>query len=515
MAIAVSLDALVSQMECDQIKKRSFQVDEPFSISTFNTSNSNTDQSSMGLNGHFIHSQLVIDVLLRIKPIQTDMNELITLCKNEYKDNTKELENIHLFAEQYSPDRALWWYTTESFLYKIINKAFRVQNIEVLYLFRTFIRDMKEQLERYQCTSSIHVYRGQIMSTNELNYLKSSINNYISMNSFFSTTRNRQLAIFFLGHCSLSDNLERILFEIDVDSQRNKPFADISNHSAFSNEQEILFMAGSIFQLIEIFSDQNNICIVKMKLADNKENHLKDVYERIRTDYGAGEQIETNSMILGNVLQRMGKFNIAEKYYRRELNDLSGKHLNLATCFYNLAEVLREQGDYDTSLKWYYKSLEIDRKILSYKHANVGNTYNSIGISYEKKGRFKKALIFYIKALKITRETFGDNHPRVAMCLNNSGNAYLQEENYIKAFDCHPMALNIRSKNLPCDHPRIGSSHNNIGAIYHYLGYYDLALEHYKISLKINQKSLPSEHPDINVICRNIILIQEINDKIK
>ena len=464
----------------------------------------------MGVNGHFIHSQLVIDVLLRVKSVQTDMNELINLCKDEYKDNYKELENINLFAEQYSSDQALWWYTKESFLYKVINKAFRVQNIDLLYLFRTVIRDINDQLEKYQCTTSTRVYRGQIMSINELNYLKSSINNYISMNSFFSTTRNRALALFFLGDLSLSDNIERVLFEIDIDSQKNKPFADISNHSAFSNEQEILFMAGSIFQVIDIVSNQNKIWIVKIKLSDNKENHLKAVYEQIRFDYGAGEQTETNPMILGNVLQRMGKFSIAEKYYRRALNDLSDKNTNLATCFYNLGEVLREQGDYDTSLEWYFKSLEIDLKRLSSKHANVGNTYNSIGISYEKKKNFKKAIKFYIKAVIITEQAFGDNHPRLAMCLNNLGNAYLQKENYIKAFDCHRMALNIRMKNLPSDHPRIGSSHNNIGAIYHYLGYYDLALEYYKISLKINQKSLPSEHPDINVTRRNISLLKDL-----
>jgi hypothetical protein len=88
------------------------------------TVNGNPDRSTTGLNGGFVHSLLVIDVLLRIKPVEKDTQELIGLCKNAYKDNKIELNIVREFQQKYSPNKALWWYTRESFLYKMLNKCF-------------------------------------------------------------------------------------------------------------------------------------------------------------------------------------------------------------------------------------------------------------------------------------------------------------------------------------------------------------------------------------------------------
>jgi hypothetical protein len=105
------------------------------------------DQTTTGMNGHFVHFLLLIDVLLRIKPVETDKDELIKLCKNEYKGNKTELNILYEFQEKYSSKNALWWYTRESFLYKMLNKALRKQNIDILFLFRFFIRDIRRELK--------------------------------------------------------------------------------------------------------------------------------------------------------------------------------------------------------------------------------------------------------------------------------------------------------------------------------------------------------------------------------
>ena len=48
-----------------------------------------------------------------------------------------------------------------------------------------------------------------------------------------------------------SDNIEQVLFEIDADPQLDniKPFSNITSFSYFPNEEEVLFMIGSIFRL--------------------------------------------------------------------------------------------------------------------------------------------------------------------------------------------------------------------------------------------------------------------------
>jgi len=60
------------------------------------------------------------------------------------------------------------------------------------------------QLKQYQHQSSIRVYRGQVMSIDELNTLRQSIHNLISINSFFSTSTNRHKAVGFLNSSEIT-----------------------------------------------------------------------------------------------------------------------------------------------------------------------------------------------------------------------------------------------------------------------------------------------------------------------
>lgn len=102
----------------------------------------------------------------------------------------------------------------------MLNRALRIENIEILYLFRFIIKDIFEQLKQHQCQIIITVYRGQLMSTNELNMFRQWDNRLISINSFFSTSLSRQTALHFVRLNENIDDLHRILFEIrgDFDS---------------------------------------------------------------------------------------------------------------------------------------------------------------------------------------------------------------------------------------------------------------------------------------------------------
>jgi hypothetical protein len=88
----------------------------------------------------------------------TDKDELISVCRNEYKDNSTELVFLREFEQGYSDDRSLWRYTRDSFLYCLLNKALRVQNIDLLFIFRFFIRDIERELELNRCSSAVRVY---------------------------------------------------------------------------------------------------------------------------------------------------------------------------------------------------------------------------------------------------------------------------------------------------------------------------------------------------------------------
>lgn len=83
-----------------------------------------------------------------------------------------------------------------------------------LYLFSFFIDDLQQQLQQYQYSSIISVYRGQFMSKGEVQQLKNSVGQLISMNSFLSTALDRQVAIIFSGAALYRYNARSIYSDI-------------------------------------------------------------------------------------------------------------------------------------------------------------------------------------------------------------------------------------------------------------------------------------------------------------
>ena len=131
----------------------------------------------------FMYAQLLRDILIEI---ESGEEEIIEFCRQKYANNQTELNVIEEFKDYYDPCNAIFWYTRDTFLYGLLNKAWREQDIDILYSLRYFIKDLHLQLkERHmsqqQQTSSEAtnttadtvdplietVYRGQLMNNVE------------------------------------------------------------------------------------------------------------------------------------------------------------------------------------------------------------------------------------------------------------------------------------------------------------------------------------------------------------
>ncbi len=484
------IDQLVARIEADRERRK--KGDEPILFTV-------QGQSTSELNGEFVHSQIFLDVLLRLQQTQADKEELITRSKKTYEGNKKELAIVEQFSKTYSRDKAIWWYTKESFVYRMLNKALRVQNTDLLFLFRFLIVDLQKELDKHRCSSPVRLYRGQIMSKDEVEILKNSIGKLISINSFLSTSVDRYVA---LGFLTDDTDLEQVLFEITADpTVTTKPFAEITKLSAIPNEKEVLIMVGSVFRIVDVFNDGGGVWTIQMTLCSDDDHDLKHIFEHMKNEHGGGEK---NLLTFANVLADMGKFDEAEKYYLRLLKYLPADNPDIARCYHGLGNVTDEKGDYDSSLEWHEKSLEIRMKSLKADHPHLAPNHISIGCAHFNKGDYEQALVSYDKAHDIIKKAFGESHPDIAMCLNNKGCVYERQKDYSKALECHKQALEIRIEYLPKDHPDVGQSHHNTGNIYRALSQYDLALQHYNESLTIKMKSLPCQHRDIALTLENI-----------
>ncbi|CAF4600896.1 unnamed protein product, partial [Rotaria sp. Silwood2] len=374
-AVVVELDELVSRIKADYKIQKS--VEEPFSINTF-TIGSGAGTSTTGVNGQFVFSQVLIDCLLRLKYTSTDKKELIDFCQQQYESNRNELSNLREFDQDYSSKKVLWWYTRESFFYKILNAALRKQNIHLIFLFRKFIRDIYRQLKRDQAQHRLRVYRSQRISSDELITLRQCRDQFISVNSFFSTSTNKQKALSFLKISDGADNAESLLFEIDADPKMvtTKPFADVSAYSDYKDESEVLFMLGSIFRLNSVERNKNDqVWNIQMTLWNDDEHDLKQVLMDMKEQFVSEE---TNLQVLGKILWEMSQFDLAEKYFIRLLEQLPPNDPLRMDLYQDLGKLASNAGNLDKSMEWRQKAIALKKQNPSITSSSISKPKNSI-----------------------------------------------------------------------------------------------------------------------------------------
>ncbi|CAF2083103.1 unnamed protein product [Rotaria magnacalcarata] len=502
------LDSLILQIKADQRDRG--KLEEPMSINIYNAG-SNVDKSTTELNGNFIHSLLLIDVLIRIPSNKADQQKLVEFCKDEYADNEHELEIISDFKRSYKSRKALWWYTRDTFVYKMLNKALRIQNTELLLLFRFVIRDIRQQLEKNQCKEPIQVYRYQTISTKELANLEKSIGQYISINSFFSTTSNREVAMNFFRNSTAVSDLHGILFLIKADPRvvKSKPFADIHSLSYFSNEFEVLFMVGSIFRLVSIRENHTyKIWDIKMELAGDDDNGSESLFNHLKKDYGGGEK-EVDLQSLGDVLQFMGKDDEAEKIYTGLQECYSSDDTAFSNLCFSLGMVYKNRKDYDRSLKWLQTALERKIRADPSDFVYIAGLHCSFGNIYFEKKDYKEAMKCYDKSMNCYKLGNLTDHLNMASLYHGVARIYCAQKKYADAFNNFQRSMTIQERYLPANHSDMALNHSGIGDVYRGDGQCQRAMECYVKAFEIRKKSLPPQHQDIASSHRDIGLLFE------
>jgi len=171
---------------------------------------------------------------------------------------------IFEFNQKYQAKDSIYWYTKTGFLYRLFNQACRTGDIDLLFSFRFFIRDLhgqltklyREQHSKRNSNETIIVYRGTILSKEEITMLltASTEKKLIWFNTFISTSRDKEVAKKYLDVLPIGDQVA-VLKEIHIDGNLNMsatPFADIHQQSEITGELEILMAIGSVFELESI-----------------------------------------------------------------------------------------------------------------------------------------------------------------------------------------------------------------------------------------------------------------------
>jgi hypothetical protein len=236
---------------------------------------------------------LLIDVLKKLPQTTEAKEQMINLFQKYYQTNSSILNQIKQFEETYQSSNAIFWYTKDSFIYRILNKALRIDDIYLLYLIRFYIIDLCQQIDNeseksLSLSSSMILYRGQMMTDKEFENLQVNIGNLISPNGFFSTSKDRDIALIYAGQGN--HQFKSILFQIKIDQTKliNSlvGIADIEKISNFPSEKEVLFSIGTTFKMETIqYDDELKVWRVQLIITHEGLKHINAMRKDLKHDY--------------------------------------------------------------------------------------------------------------------------------------------------------------------------------------------------------------------------------------
>lgn len=470
------------------------------------------NQSVEARNATHMWFLLYIEVLLRMHHKISDRKELVDLCQKSCEGNSSQSEILDQFEKTYESDQSIWWYTRDSPLYRILNKALRFQDYQTLFAFRFFISDIAKQIniqyEKYlrinHKRTPFMVYRGQMIHLNELEILKKNIGEYLSMNSFFSTSLKESIALKFIQSLSNENQLEKILFQIQIDpTSQSKSFAHIEQLSYFKNEKEVLIMLGALFYIKNISQDRHNqIWIASLVLADENNFHLKDTFTHMKRKIGQ----ETNLASLGKILFEMGEYEQVEFCYQHMMYQAQ---LDLSVAHSGLGKAALGKKDFVQAAQSEEKALKIKSSILPKDHRDLAISYSRLGDIYCKQKDYQQALKYLKKAATIQDGLTPPEPLILAKTYHRVAQTCVELNDYHLAMEFYDKTLQMRKDNLPPTDKSIAATYSNIGKLFEKQKHFDQALKYYEQASEIYNGVLPPNHPSVQQIKEDIRTVKK------
>ncbi|CAF1137628.1 unnamed protein product [Adineta ricciae] len=365
---------------------------------TGEASNENLNQ----LEPSFMYTQIFKKILLEMEHNNQAIKGLVSYCRQRFQGNFAEQSAIDEFEREYRPDKAIWWYTRECFIYKMLNQALRSLDGEVIINMGFFIHDLHKQIQHLHQEQAhsykrklFLVYRGQGLSRTYFDQLSKNVGGLLSFNNFLYTSTKQEKSLEFTYRALDDPDKVGVLFVITIDPNiSTTPFASIGDLSYIENEAEILFSMHSVFRVgtIRQMGDESKLHHeVQLQLTADDDPQLRVLTDRIESEV----QGSTGWKRLGNLLLKIRQLDKAEELYTLLLEKTSDKN-DRALYYHQLGYLKDNQGDYRMAIEYYEKALEINEKAFPSNRPDLAISYNNIGAMYKNMGEYSKAFSFYV-----------------------------------------------------------------------------------------------------------------------
>ena len=479
---------------CDQLEKDLLVVDSSLtnivSIAKDGTGDSN-----------FSFGQVLKEILLDTDDNTKLKQELLEFCREEYAGNVVQLKFIDQFDKQFQPDEAIRWYRRQdAFLFKMLSRAFRTLNPDILFKLRFFIQHLHRQLKSNILSSSLTVYRTIPIAKENLEQLRQHQDGFLSFNQFLlvsKTAETKKLSSKKLGN-------KLVQFQMEIGS--TIPRAEMK-----SNSNELLLTAGLVFRIAKVEYIDGETTVVKLTSNDDILKAAQPWIKTLREATRAPHPL----IRIAKLMKHVSDMHYTEYFCLMLMNDSSSKNseatnLTAGGLFHSLGTFYYETHQYERALVQLQNSLTVYLRVLSPDDIKLSPTYNNIGSILHKQGFDEKALVYHRKAYDIQTKSINPDINSVAAYAANIASVLIKLGQYEEAVSYLQRDLKIQQHLHPDgDHLTLAIKYHNLAGAQFRMQKFEDALENYKKCVQIELKLHPATHPTVSTTYFNMATAYE------
>ena len=149
------------------------------------TSKDSTDDET------FTYYQLLKESML-CEDEESDLKkDMLTFCRTHYADNATMLREIDEFAKSFTDSDSIAWYTRVCFATKILSRAFRTQEIDLLFKMRHLIQCLHKQISSLAFAQPTSCYVVLDVDDETIQKFRDSISGLVLFRSFVPAMMER------------------------------------------------------------------------------------------------------------------------------------------------------------------------------------------------------------------------------------------------------------------------------------------------------------------------------------
>lgn len=440
--------------------------------------------------------QALKEIVLDADETQNWKKEMIEFCGEKYAGNTIQLKLIEEFETNFQPGNAIQWYSRQdAFVYKMLTRALRIFDVDILYKLRYFIQHLHRYLESSSDTSPLTVYRTIRVRKDLFEKVKSYQNGLLSFNEFLLASKGQPTA----EPSPMNGHWKRVHFQINLG-------AGTSRQNVKLIPNEILLTVGTVFRIDKVERIDDETFTVKITTNGDvlKASQLvsKDLRDAVRSPFPVVR-------ILKLLKQRESKDHIA--YFAAILmNDTQaaedkGANLVLGGILHSLGGQCYETKQYDQGLIHLRNALQVYLRVLPPDDNRLTPTYNNIGSIYHRQELYDKALEYHLKAYEIQKNSADPDMESVAAYVGNIAGVLAKLNRHKEAIKYFELDLRIQQKlHSKKESPEIAVKHHNLAGMQYRAHLFSEALVNYQKCLDIELKCHSAEHPTVAVTYHNL-----------